>query len=171
MSSTSGRPNKPRRRDRIKNLWRSDKVQPDKSGTSSHDPVVPPAWSSQGHTVTKSLWDEAYENVKGSTSKADAGIVSLLPESGKDPHPSAESICLQVSELAHRDHPCRSLKAGRVYKNIVDCVAKFIQVGDVVAQIDPIHVGLPWAGIRFILQVSGGRFNPRYWVQMLRSFA
>lgn len=30
---------------------------------------------------------------------------------------------------------------------------KFIQVGDVIAQVDLIHVGLLWAGIRVVLQV------------------
>jgi hypothetical protein len=30
---------------------------------------------------------------------------------------------------------------------------RFKQVGDIVANADPIHVGLPWAGIRLLLQV------------------
>jgi hypothetical protein len=30
---------------------------------------------------------------------------------------------------------------------------KFKAMGDVVANIDPIHVGLPWVGIRAILEV------------------
>lgn len=30
---------------------------------------------------------------------------------------------------------------------------KFKAVGDIVANVDPIHVGLPWAGVRTILEV------------------
>jgi hypothetical protein len=30
---------------------------------------------------------------------------------------------------------------------------KFKQVGDIAVNVDPIHAGLPWAGIRFLLQV------------------
>lgn len=31
---------------------------------------------------------------------------------------------------------------------------KFKSVGDVVANVDPLHVGLPWAGIRAVLEVN-----------------
>ncbi|KAK1064327.1 hypothetical protein LTR74_008804 [Friedmanniomyces endolithicus] len=37
---------------------------------------------------------------------------------------------------------------------VVQLLDKFKSVGDVVANVDPIHVGLPWAGIRLILEVS-----------------
>jgi hypothetical protein len=36
---------------------------------------------------------------------------------------------------------------------VVQFLDRFKAVGDVVANVDPIHVGLPWAGIRFILEV------------------
>lgn len=31
---------------------------------------------------------------------------------------------------------------------------RFKQVGDVGSNADPVHIGLPWAGIRFLLEVS-----------------
>ncbi|KAK1813872.1 hypothetical protein LTR12_011704, partial [Friedmanniomyces endolithicus] len=37
---------------------------------------------------------------------------------------------------------------------VVQLLDKFKSVGDVVANVDPIHVGLPWAGIRLILELS-----------------
>ena len=40
-----------------------------------------------------------------------------------------------------------------VFKKIVRWVEVFQQVGDVAVQYDPSHAALPWAGIRFILQV------------------
>lgn len=30
---------------------------------------------------------------------------------------------------------------------------KFKQIGDIAVQVDPLHAGLPWAGVRLILQV------------------
>lgn len=34
---------------------------------------------------------------------------------------------------------------------------RFKSVGDVIANVDPVHVGLPWAGIRILLEVSWRR--------------
>lgn len=39
--------------------------------------------------------------------------------------------------------------ADRVFK----WLNKFKQIGDVLVNIDPLHAGVPWAGIRFLLQV------------------
>ena len=37
---------------------------------------------------------------------------------------------------------------------VVEWVKKFREVGDVVAQYDPAHASLPWAGFRVLLQVG-----------------
>jgi hypothetical protein len=36
---------------------------------------------------------------------------------------------------------------------LVRFIDKFKSVGDAVANIDPVHIGLPWAGVRFVLEV------------------
>lgn len=41
-----------------------------------------------------------------------------------------------------------------VFQKVVDWVKKFREVGDTVAQYDPAHMSLPWAGIGVLLQVS-----------------
>jgi hypothetical protein len=38
-------------------------------------------------------------------------------------------------------------------EKVVVWVNKFKQIGDVIVQYDPGHASLPWAGIRFLLQV------------------
>jgi hypothetical protein len=38
--------------------------------------------------------------------------------------------------------------------NIIKWLDRFKQVGDVASNVDPVHVGLPWAGIRLLLDVS-----------------
>ena len=42
---------------------------------------------------------------------------------------------------------------------IVTCINKFREVGDNVVQYDPAHAALPWAAVRFVLQV---RFLPKW---------
>ena len=32
-------------------------------------------------------------------------------------------------------------------------IDKFKQIGDIVIQYDPVHAALPWAGVRFLLDV------------------
>jgi hypothetical protein len=36
---------------------------------------------------------------------------------------------------------------------VVQLLDKFKAAGDIIANVDPIHVGLPWAGVRAILEV------------------
>ena len=42
-----------------------------------------------------------------------------------------------------------------VFEKMVKWVNTFKKIGDVVVQYDPGHAALPWAGVRFFLQVSG----------------
>lgn len=53
-------------------------------------------------------------------------------------------------------------KVRRSYSEIITWVQKFVALGDVVCQIDPIHIGLPWAGVRAILIVCM-RFSIQRW--------
>lgn len=41
-----------------------------------------------------------------------------------------------------------------VAEKIIVWIDKFKQIGDIVANSDPIHASLPWAGIRFMLEVE-----------------
>ncbi|KAL2827291.1 ankyrin repeat-containing domain protein [Aspergillus pseudoustus] len=41
-----------------------------------------------------------------------------------------------------------------VFEKIATWVAKFKEIGDIAAGIDPAHVGLPWAAVRFFLQLA-----------------
>ena len=46
-----------------------------------------------------------------------------------------------------------------VFEKVVHWVSKYAQAVDVVANADPIHVGLPWAVVRFLLQVSLTKYH------------
>ena len=40
-----------------------------------------------------------------------------------------------------------------IFNKITDSVIKFKEVGDVLVQYDPAHTAIPWAVVRFVLQV------------------
>ncbi|OQU96055.1 Ankyrin repeat-containing protein [Cladophialophora immunda] len=46
-------------------------------------------------------------------------------------------------------------------EKVVRWVKKFEAVGDIASTADPIHAGLPWAGIKFILRVTTSSFEER----------
>ena len=41
-----------------------------------------------------------------------------------------------------------------VAQKIVVWIDKFKQIGDIAVNFDPVHASLPWAGIRFLLEVG-----------------
>lgn len=55
-------------------------------------------------------------------------------------------------EVRGRQIPLRDI-AGKM----IDWVNKFKEIGDVAVSFDPVHAALPWAGVRFVLQVRRTR--------------
>jgi hypothetical protein len=47
----------------------------------------------------------------------------------------------------------RQIYVSDMMDKVVQFLDKFKSVGDVIANVDPVHLGLPWAGIRAILEV------------------
>lgn len=41
-----------------------------------------------------------------------------------------------------------------LFGNIIKWIIKFKEVGDTLVQYDPTHAAIPWAAVRFVLQVS-----------------
>ncbi|QLI65362.1 uncharacterized protein G6M90_00g001560 [Metarhizium brunneum] len=41
-----------------------------------------------------------------------------------------------------------------VLNKLSACITKFISIGDIIVQYDPVHAALPWAAVRFVLQVA-----------------
>lgn len=87
-------------------------------------------------------------------SAVDSGKHLVDFESGS----GVSDTCKQVVDVANEKRKASSDpkitdKSHDLYGKLIESVQKFLRVGDLVAQVDPIHVGLPWAGIRFMLQV------------------
>ena len=53
----------------------------------------------------------------------------------------------------------RSVVVKEEADKVVGWLNRFTAVGDVVANVDPVHVGLPWAGIRLLLEVKARAFK------------
>lgn len=41
-----------------------------------------------------------------------------------------------------------------VFEKIIHWITRYVQVINILANVDPVHFSLPWAAIRFLLQVS-----------------
>ena len=41
-----------------------------------------------------------------------------------------------------------------LFSKIAVWIDRFREIGDIVVQFDPVHAALPWAGVRFLLQVA-----------------
>ena len=46
-----------------------------------------------------------------------------------------------------------------LFSKVVAWINRFKEIGDIVVQYDPIHAALPWAGVRFLLQMAVGDIN------------
>ena len=54
------------------------------------------------------------------------------------------------------------VKLREILSNIAESIDKFKEVGDVAVQYDPAHAALPWAAVRFILQVESQHCPPGF---------
>ena len=50
-----------------------------------------------------------------------------------------------------------------LFRKIFKWIDLFKQVGDLAVQYDPVHAALPWAGVRFLLQVCDVENSERYY--------
>jgi len=83
-------------------------------------------------------------------------------ESGATPSPAelvkiienAKQNCEAKQWVIFTNRLGESVKIHDVLGKIVGWVNKFKEIGDVAVQYDPVHASLPWAAIRFFLQVS-----------------
>ena len=53
----------------------------------------------------------------------------------------------------HRPGDGQTVILRDLFSKIVVWIDRFKEVGDIVVQYDPVHAALPWAGVRFLLQV------------------
>ena len=112
---------------------------------------------SQSHATTTDLWTVALESrpdderaaiITTTASSPDLDILERLSDELKQKRDQCEQGRLKIKfhgqEIIMRD----------VVDKALVWINKFKEIGDIVVQYDPVHAALPWAGVRFILQVS-----------------
>jgi hypothetical protein len=148
----------PKKRDRIRGLFRRS-PSPLPVRTAAASPVTPsqgPVYTTSGSSVLADAL-EALESDDRETIRT-----LLLPTNAVSVDTALDEVFGCAKELQQRCTNKRwswNYKGRKVYlldqmEKMVQLLDKFKAVGDVVANVDPVHVGLPWAGIRVILEVS-----------------
>jgi hypothetical protein len=154
MSSTL-RP--PRKRDRLRSiLGRSPLPLPVKL---TAEPAQIPQFNPANTSIESSILADALEALEPD----DRATVSIQLPPTKDISIDAvfDEVYTHARALQQRCKIKRwswNYRGRQVYLfeqvgKVVQLLDRFKAVGDIVANVDPIHVGLPWAGIRFILEV------------------
>ena len=118
-----------------------------------------------------SLWDEIYDSVTTSTAPSHLkDVAKLLRDQSKCPPILAMSqeagisnetsrelhLCMDVLRVVQAEKTRSENKAGLpfgrqigiAYNEIITWTQKFVALGDVISQVDPVHIGLPWARVR-----------------------
>lgn len=165
------------------------KVSPSKVNSSS---VV-------GKGGSSGLWREVYNLFAASTASPDLkAVAKLLREQSstdsslttKESHSSTDAspewhLCRDVlhmaekkiSELENNTENSLMRQLRKAYADIITWTQKFVALGDIISQVDPVHVGLPWAGVRALLIVRaysliqglhGSCWVPRRSLSMIR---
>nr|POF13670.1 vegetative incompatibility protein het-e-1 [Quercus suber] len=132
-----------RKRDRLLGVFRRQPASPS---------VVPQPGSSAPSGITSAPTNDVFlqEALQKLTEREQLVIrehitsdISTTIQAAHDAAEKQKSICQQ------RRWP-GSEKADKVLR----WLDRFKSVGDVIANVDPVHVGLPWAGIRMLLEVA-----------------
>ena len=115
--------------------------------TSTHHPQNVP---------TKDLWDLALQKLSADQRSA---LSQFKPEA------KLEMLQHLQAAIKHKQELCdakrwkfelfgRQLILRDIAAKIIDLVQTFKDIGDIAVNFDPVHIALPWAGVRFLLEVS-----------------
>jgi len=152
-----------RKRDRFRALLR---------GTPSPLPAHPtagsarPALSASTNTsIASSILADALEGLESNYRRTIRDL--LQPTNAVSADDAFDKVHAHARELQQRSKIKRwtwSYRGRQIYlfeqaDKVVRLLDRFKAVGDIVANVDPVHVGLPWAGVRAILEVRIGQRN------------
>lgn len=146
-----------RKRDRLRALLRrSPSPLPVHPKAGSGQPALLASTSTR---IASSILADALETL-GSDDR-DTIRILLQPTNAVSADDAFHEVHSRARELQQRSKVKRwswNYKGRQIYlfeqaDKVVRLLDKFKAVGDIAANADPIHVGLPWAGIRAILEV------------------
>jgi hypothetical protein len=105
------------------------------------------------------LWASARSRLPDKDKKTISKFVPIN-EIGTTSMPSALLQAVHAKrEICEKNHwsfqyKGRTIRLKDAADRVLLCMEKFKAVGDIAVNADPIHAGLPWAGIRLLLQVK-----------------
>jgi hypothetical protein len=150
-------PQPERKRDRLRALFRrSPSPLPAHPTARSTQPALP---TSTNTSVASSILADALEALESDHRKAIR--ILLQPTNTVSVNDAFDEVHAHARELQQRSKIKRwswNYKGRQIYlfeqaDKVVRLLDRFKAVGDIVANVDPVHVGLPWAGVRAILEV------------------
>ncbi len=119
------------------------------------------------------LWEEIFDSFDASTPSTELrNVARTIREQSRAPPSLSTESSAGEPELSREWHTCKQIlqtaeveknrnnsntagplkrKIKDAYNEIIMSVQKFVAVGDVILQVDPVYIGLPWADIRAIL--------------------
>lgn len=151
-------PQPSRKRDRICGIFRRfPSPSPSRTGpaaASNRSHSQGPPYTGSGSSILADALEALHRDDRET-------IRDLLPTDATSIDAAFDEIHIRVKDLQKH---CANKGMSWYYRGrqtyLVDQVDKVMQlldrfksVGDVVANVDPVHIGLPWAGIRVILEV------------------
>lgn len=133
------------------------------SSNADEIPLVDMAQSTTTATISlpRSLWGDAFEALE----KSDKVRFQSIHPSLDDQKPWVDRITDLIDKAREKQLECdrkfwKFNLAGKeiilrdIAEKVIDFLQKFKAVGDVAIQFDPAHAALPWAGVRFLLEVQ-----------------
>lgn len=110
--------------------------------------------------IAQALWEEALTNLRQSTDKESQRALALaqrLGETIEDNHRplyDIERVSGYLDSTIKNQHDTQARSQARgYYETAVNILNRFLIVGDVGANFDPVHAALPWAAVRFTITV------------------
>ncbi|KAK6342402.1 hypothetical protein TWF718_007803 [Orbilia javanica] len=121
------------------------------------------ATSAAANLASPDLWKAASDKLKESEREyINNGNLSNKPWSS-----IADDLDAQIKSLRDDSQNTawelkwrgRTVKLRGIAERVAELLQKFKEVGDVAVQYDPVHAALPWAGVRYLLQVVVSEFE------------
>jgi hypothetical protein len=150
-------PQTDRKRDRLRALFRrSPSPLPAHPAARSTRPALS---ASTNTKIASSILADALEGLESNHRRTVRDL--LQPTNAVSADDAFDEVHAHARELQQRSKIKRwtwSYRGRQIYlfeqaDKVVRLLDRFKAVGDIVANVDPVHVGLPWAGVRAILEV------------------
>lgn len=130
--------------------------------SSNHEMPAPIPRDQERNGSKRDLWNEAYEKLRDSNQSLVKQYEILLkdkagwtPENGAQPDDMLFHFIEQRGkDIEDRKWKIRNNSVRGGVERAAGVLRAFQKIGNFAAEVDPVHVALPWAGVSLVLSVS-----------------